>query len=115
MGIYMVLCKIMNNQGQDIPVLLNSKNAIGLQGEKTQALLALANAYKNASLNEFDATVTNSTLQEDKFVKHHLGALHKSLLEKNLLKIILPYSKVEISHVAKLIDLPRDRVEATIS
>eukprot|EP00388_Colpodella_angusta_P047307 GDKK01072337.1.p1 GENE.GDKK01072337.1~~GDKK01072337.1.p1 ORF type:complete len:105 (-),score=21.46 GDKK01072337.1:104-418(-) len=41
--------------------------------------------------------------------------LYDKMLEANLLKIIFPYSSVEISHVAKLINLPEQQVVHKLS
>lgn len=38
-------------------------------------------------------------------MKHHLKQLYDTFLEKNLLKVLEPYSRVEIAHVAELMEL----------
>lgn len=50
-------------------------------------------------------------LVEDPLIKTHLGKLYEQLLESNLIKIIQPFSCVEIEHVAKLIKLPLPQIE----
>ena len=45
-------------------------------------------------------------LQEDLIVKVHLISLYDHLLEQNLVKIIEPYTTVQVEHVAKLINMP---------
>lgn len=50
-------------------------------------------------------------LVEDALIKIHLGKLYEDLLESNLIKIIQPFSCVEIAHVAKLIKLPLPQIE----
>ncbi|KAJ3331844.1 26S proteasome regulatory subunit rpn6, partial [Kappamyces sp. JEL0680] len=51
-------------------------------------------------------------LNNDPIVRNHLAALYDTLLEQNLLRIIEPYSRVEIAHVAQLVQLPTVQVEA---
>lgn len=51
-------------------------------------------------------------LENDPIIKAHLESLYDKLLEGNLLRIIEPYSHVQVAHVAKLINL--DQVSAAI-
>ena len=50
-------------------------------------------------------------LSDDAMVKSHLNDLYNTLLEQNLSRIIEPFSRVEMAHVAELIDLPVKQVE----
>lgn len=54
-------------------------------------------------------------LEGDPIVNRHLNDLFKALLEQNLIRVIMPYSKVEIKHLAKLISLDAATVEREIS
>lgn len=54
-------------------------------------------------------------LRTDTLIRHHLDLLYDRMLEANLLKIIKPFSCVEISRIAELINLPLDRVERKLS
>lgn len=51
-------------------------------------------------------------LSSDPTIRSHLAALYDTLLEQNLLRIIEPYSVVEIDHVAKQVGQGRQDVEA---
>ena len=49
-------------------------------------------------------------LIDDVFVRSHLDALYDNLLAQNLSRIIEPFSKVQIDHIAHLIKLPKVRL-----
>ena len=52
-----------------------------------------------------------AVLSDDPMVKSHLNDLYNTLLEQNLSRLIEPFSRVEIAHIAELIDLPVRQVE----
>jgi 26S proteasome regulatory subunit N6 len=54
-------------------------------------------------------------LRDDPVVRRHLDDLFKALLEQNLVRIIAPYSKVEVAHLAKLMMLDAATVERELS
>lgn len=76
-------------------------------------MTSLANAHLSSSLNEYKRIVDqfSTELDDDVVIKRHLDDLYDKLLEQNLLTIIEPYEVVEVSHVAKLIELPAETVE----
>jgi 26S proteasome regulatory subunit N6 len=54
-------------------------------------------------------------LMDDPVIKRHFNLLYNSLLERNLLKIIRPYSEVQIDYVATQICLPLQQVQQKLS
>lgn len=78
---------------------------------------AIAAAASRRSLKAFEEVINSykPELQEDLLIKHHLHILNEQLLESNLIRIIEPYSCVEISHVAELIEMPLLVVEKKLS
>ena len=114
---YMLLTKIMNKQGDEVATISNSKNALKYSGEEIESMKAIAKAYKTRSLQDFDAVQKqfSSQLHGDPLVKTHLQDLESSLLEQNLVRIIEPFSKVQIKHVAELINLPLPVIETKLS
>ena len=54
-------------------------------------------------------------LRTDALISHQLDELYQRMLELNLLKIVNPYSCVEISHVAKMINLSEAEVSEGLS
>jgi hypothetical protein len=71
-------------------------------------MAAVARAYKARSLADFQAALGahGAQLGDDPIVQRHLAALYDTLLEGNLARLIEPYSRVEIAHLAHLIQLP---------
>lgn len=114
---YMLLTKIMLNLIDDVNIILNNKNAIKYLSRDIDAMKAIATAYSNRSLKEFEtALVTySSELRSDPIIKNHFNALYDTLLEQNLLKIIESYSVVELSHISKTIGLNIQQVEGKLS
>ncbi|RKP19639.1 PCI-domain-containing protein [Rozella allomycis CSF55] len=75
--------------------------------------IEIATAYQHRSLKEFDEATKKYHVQirEDLIIQHHLNELYETLLEQNLTRIIEPYSRVEVAHIAKMIGLPIQTVE----
>lgn len=51
-------------------------------------------------------------LSSDPTIRSHLAALYDTLLEQNLLRIVEPYSVIEIEYVAQQVKQGRQAVEA---
>jgi 26S proteasome regulatory subunit N6 len=133
---YMMLCKILdsltkalklssqggvgaksNKADVDISGIISNKQGVRFAGKDIEAMSAIAAAASRRSLKEYES-VTKSyhhELQDDILINHHLGILHEQLLESNLIRIIEPYSCVEIEHVAQLMEMPLPVVEKKLS
>eukprot|EP00808_Paulinella_micropora_P025246 g26839.t1 len=109
---YMLLCKVMMNNPEEVQSLASGKS-----GSQTDAIRAVAKAYKKRDIHAFEAVYNQypKELGGDPLIKRHLGTLKDTMLERNLLKLIEPFSRVQIPHVAKLIDLPVPLVESKLS
>lgn len=134
---YMLLSKIASGGASEVNSIINTKQAIKFIGIDSEALQAVAKAHQQRSLELFEEATKkysarksslgvllcsksfrptqtwNSCVElvEDALIKIHLGKLYEDLLESNLIKIIQPFSCVEIAHVAKLIKLPLPQIE----
>jgi len=114
---YMLLCKIMTNNPEDIHAIIGGKLALRYAGKDIEAMRAVANAHKDRSLQDFEAAKTKFKIEltQDPIIHTHLSELYDTLLEQNLCRIIEPFSVVEIDHIAKLIQLPKLVVETKLS
>lgn len=93
---------------------------------------AVARAHQNRNLAEFELALKEyregmvfssrmlgwdlissaSELSTDPTIRSHLAALYDTLLEQNLLRIVEPYSVVDVDHVAEVVGQGRAQVEA---
>lgn len=114
---YMLLCKIMVSQADDVAGIISSKAGLQYLGPDLDAMKAVADAHSKRSLKLFETALRDykAQLEEDPIVHRHLSSLYDTLLEQNLCRLIEPYSKVEIAHIAQLIELPLDHVEKKLS
>lgn len=114
---YMLLCKIMANAQDDVASILASKHAQRYAGPRLEAMKAIATAHAHRSLAEYETALSawREPLGADPFIRAHLRRLYDAMLEQNLVKVIEPFSRVEIAHVAKMVGLDVGAVERKLS
>ncbi|KAM9780265.1 26S proteasome non-ATPase regulatory subunit 11A [Neosynchiropus ocellatus] len=115
---YMLLCKIMLNLPEDVQATSGSgKLALRYAGRQTDSLKCIALASKNRSLADFEKALTEykAELRDDPIINTHLNKLYDNLLEQNLIRVIEPFSRVQIAHISSLIKLSKGDVERKLS
>ncbi|NXA23945.1 PSD11 ATPase, partial [Ibidorhyncha struthersii] len=119
---YMLLCKIMLNIPEDVQALVSGKLALRYAGRQTEALKCVAQASKNRSLADFEKALTDYKveLRDDPIINTHLAKLYDNLLEQNLIRVIEPFSRVQVNvsskHTGVLVPLsPPAEVERKLS
>ncbi|KAG1738288.1 proteasome regulatory particle subunit [Suillus occidentalis] len=126
---YMLLCKVMLNMPEDVTSLLSIKLAVKYaQLREIESMRAIALAHQNRNLADFEKALRDykhgillltchcyTELSSDPTIRSHLAALYDTLLQQNLLRIVEPYSVVEIDYVAKQVGQGRQDVEAKLS
>ncbi|XP_025096617.1 26S proteasome non-ATPase regulatory subunit 11A-like [Pomacea canaliculata] len=114
---YMLMCKIMLNLADEVHAIVSGKLALKYTGPEVEAMKSIAQASHKRSLADFQKTLSTykNQLAEDPIVNAHLKTLYDNLLEQNLCRIIEPFSKVQVQHIANLIKLPMDAVEKKLS
>uniref|UniRef100_A0A914UWK3 PCI domain-containing protein n=1 Tax=Plectus sambesii TaxID=2011161 RepID=A0A914UWK3_9BILA len=114
---YMLLSKVMLDLPEEVHSLLSGKLALKYTGSDLDAMRAIADAAKKRSLADFNKAFGSfrKELQCDPVVKKHFNSLSDSMLEKDLCRIIEPYSQVQIEHIAHKIGLEQGKVEKKLS
>ncbi|OQR78075.1 26S proteasome non-ATPase regulatory subunit 11-like [Tropilaelaps mercedesae] len=114
---YMLLSKIMLGLAEDVHSIVMGKLALRHAGPEIEAMKAVAKSSQSRSLADFETALTQykKELVDDPIIAAHLETLYDQMLEQNLCRIIEPYSRVQVDHVAKVISLPREKVELKLS
>ncbi|KAI0351538.1 PCI-domain-containing protein [Trametes cingulata] len=115
---YMLLCKVMLNLPEDVTSLLSIKLASKYaQLRDVESMRAIARAHQKRNLADFEKALKDyqQELSSDTTIRTHLSALYDTLLEQNLLRIVEPYSVVEIEYVAQQVGQGRQAVELKLS
>merc|ERR1712038_1965349 len=131
---YMMLCRILDSLGKalkssasgdvgmksdvpDVVSMISGKRGVKYAGRDMEAMTAIATVASQRSLKDFDEIKAkySKELEDDLVIKHHLHILQEQLLESNLIRIIEPYSCVEISHIASLMEMPLAAIEKKLS
>lgn len=114
---YMLMSKIMLNCADEVHSIVSGKLALKYIGNEVDAMKEIAQASHKRSLAQFESTLKKyeTELVGDPIIKSHLKSLYDNLLEQNLCRIIEPFSRVQVEHVAKLVGLNVDMVEKKLS
>ncbi|KAI0981699.1 hypothetical protein GJ496_007945, partial [Pomphorhynchus laevis] len=114
---YMLLCKIMLQGNEDMRSILSAKITLKYAGPEIESMKAISDASKARSLAQFEQVVSQykNQLSDDEVVNMQLNTLYDTLFDKNLSKLIEPFSRVEISYIAKMINRSQSEVEKKLS
>ncbi|KAK1227278.1 26S proteasome regulatory subunit rpn6 [Marasmius sp. AFHP31] len=133
---YMLLCKVMLNLPEDVTSLLSIKLAVKyVQLREVESMRAVARAHQDRNLADFEKALKeykngeylaiaeldhslrylSIELSSDPTIRSHLSDLYDALLQQNLLRIIEPYSVVELEFIAESVGQGRQSVETKLS
>ena len=108
---YMILCKIVGGHIEEVNNVVLSKQGKDYIGPEVEALRSIESAVKEKSIKILEDNIEkNKEYFKDRVLHYHISNLHNDLLEKNLIKIIKPYSNVQIDFIAKSIGLKYEDV-----
>nr|CCC89457.1 unnamed protein product [Trypanosoma congolense IL3000] len=114
----MILAKIATNSPDELSALLTSKNVLEYKGPDMDALYRVAEAYNAQDTHLFNRIMQenkDAAFLQDEVLQRQLDNMYSSLLEGHLLKLLEPYSRVQISYIAELLKLDAETVESQVS
>lgn len=115
---YMLLCKIMVGKIDEVKLILKQKNVQRFISKRDiESMERVSQAYEERSLKDLESCLKtyNKELTQDPIIRFHLRELYDQLFQKNLLKLIEPYSTIEIQHICSIIGLPKETIESKLS
>ncbi|THV05560.1 proteasome regulatory particle subunit [Dendrothele bispora CBS 962.96] len=115
---YMLLCKVMLNLPEDVTALLSIKLAVKYaQLREVESMRAVARAHQERNLADFEKALKDykDELSSDPTIRSHLSDLYDALLQQNLLRIVEPYSVIELEYIAECVGQGRQSVETKLS
>eukprot|EP01062_Namystynia_karyoxenos_P074244 TRINITY_DN71110_c0_g1_i1.p1 TRINITY_DN71110_c0_g1~~TRINITY_DN71110_c0_g1_i1.p1 ORF type:complete len:484 (+),score=240.04 TRINITY_DN71110_c0_g1_i1:97-1548(+) len=115
---YMLMSKILDEHLDDLHNIMAQKSVLPYRDHRAVvALNAIADAHRASDLHRFNSTRSEyaDVLSADGTLSRHLEDLYNKLLERHLLRIIEPYERVQIMHIAKQIGLSDVIIESKLS
>lgn len=118
---YSLLCRILDGRPQECATsfanaaltLSNIKGGEAVHGSEIQAMLEIAKAAEAKSLSQLTQVMESrpEDFKRDPVVAANIKNLIDSLEEQHLLRIVKPYSAVELSRIAEMINLPLANIQ----
>jgi len=77
------------------------------------AMTNLVSAYQNNDINEFEKILKNNhqTIMDDPFIREHIEDLLRNIRTQVLIKLIKPYTRIQIPFVSKELNIDVSEVE----
>ena len=96
---YMLLCKIIMNQAEEVKSIVSGKLALKYNGRDVDALKNIATSYHEKQLLVYKNYVQEyaDVFQNDSTMVRQLKKLYDRLMEQNLCRVVRPYSTVHVS------------------
>jgi len=116
---HLVTFHIMKEKGANFAKVFNERLQMkyGSANNDFTALEEVSHAANKGSLGLFYAALQKyqKELVEDSSINTYLAILCDEITEKNIINIVKPYSKVQVTHIANKIGLPMPQVEHILS
>lgn len=115
---YIVLTKIMSDLDDEADNLFKGRFGL-IYGERgfSPVMAKILNANKKKSLVELERILAEhgAQIKEDAIISSQINLLYENLLEKNILKLTKPYTKVQLAYLSLKLGVGVGRIEKKIS
>lgn len=111
---YLVLANML--KGSDIDPFTAQETKPYKSDPEIVAMTNLVSAFQRKEISEFEKILKDNrkTIMDDQFIKDHIEELLKSIRTQVLLKLIKPYTRIEISFISKELNISTGDVENLI-
>jgi len=113
--VYMLLNKVMARKFKELNSIVSSKSALEYVCVEVTMMHDISKACAKRDVKELEIIIAKYPTGDDTLLQAKLQELAGALQEENLLKLLEPYSVVQIAHIAKLIELPVEFVTRKLS
>ncbi|GIX61239.1 proteasome subunit [Babesia caballi] len=115
---YLLLTVIITGRNDEMVALLGAKNRQRFMNHvEVRMMRGISACYKNSSLVDFEALLGEyrQVILMDPVLQQEITRLYEALLERNITRLLQPYSVVEIAFVARKLSLPQGKVEKKLA
>lgn len=114
---YMMLSKLMAQRPQEVSSMATQRAYLKYARRDITAFQNISKSYIERDLDMFKQTLEEyaAELTEDPIISRHTNRLYQTLLEQNILKVLKPFSRIEVNHIARLMKLPIDQIQSKLS
>ncbi|XP_953396.1 proteasome subunit, putative [Theileria annulata] len=115
---YLMLAAVLSDQGTDLNTLLSAKNKLKYVNHLEIVMITkIGKCYKESSLVQFEQLLIEykEVISMDPVLHHEVESLYESLLERNILRILKPYSVVQCEFIAQKLQLTPEKVEKKLA
>lgn len=115
---YLILAKIMMNSSEDANSLLSGRYGVayGEGNPATEAMRSILAAYKLKNVVQLSKAFEKykKEIDSDKIIAAQTELLFDQLLEQNIMKVVTPYSRLEMSYLSGKLGIDPHAVEQKI-
>ena len=114
---YMMLTKLMLQRPQDVVAMATQRMYLRYAGREMVAFQNIANSCLDHNLEFLKKSIDeyHAELCQDPIISRHIHRLYENLVTDNILKILKPYSRIEIEHIARLMKLSPKEIQIRLN